>query len=157
VSEGPVSFGEDVPVAAATPLDGLLADFAAATAAHESVEIDVPGKPGRSVRYGTDLPYEMVAAWRKAAMDPTIGFNELLFASSVVVFACQAIRTNGEDFTDNGQPVTFNSSALQAALGVSRPVDAARRFYGKDGHVIAVAARLLNDAGYGAEAHPTSR
>ncbi len=157
----PTIYGEDHPALTVprspTQLDSLLADFTAAQHAHESVEIDTPGNPGVTVRYGTDIPYEMFAAWRKAAIDPEIGLNELTFCTSVLTYACQAIRVGGEDVTDSGVPVNFTSPSLQVTLGVTRPVDAARKFYGRDGYVIAVANRVMVEAGYGAQATPTSR
>jgi hypothetical protein len=160
MTEGPVSYGDDIPGApspapATTMLDGLLADFTAAKDQHETQEFDVPGRPGVTVRYATDVPYEMVAAWRKAAVGTDA--PELRFGLSLLAHTCRAVLTDGEPVTDNGEPVTFVSPSLQAGLGVTSAADAVRAFYRKDGYVLASYNAVLFAAGYGAEVSPTTR
>jgi hypothetical protein len=160
VTDGPTSFGEDVPVAP-TPatgpsaLSGLLADFAAARDQHETQEFDVPGKPGVTIRYSTDLPYEMIAAWRKSAVGSPA--PELRFGLSLLGYACRGILTEGEAVTDAGEPVTFVTPSLHAGLGVTNTADAVRAFYGKDAYILASYNAVLLAAGYGAEVSPTTR
>lgn len=157
MSETPTSFGEDVPAPSAAPsmLDGLLGDFTQAQTEHESTAFDVPGKPGVTVRYATDIPYEMVAAWRKSAVSTEA--PELRFGLSLLAYACRGMAVEGEPVTDAGQPVTFTTPSLHARLGVSNPADAVRAFYGKDGYVLATYQAVLIAAGYGAEVSPTTR
>lgn len=144
---------------ALSALDGLLADFAEAQAMVEVTELDVPRKPGLTVRYVTDIPYEMVQAWRKASYDAVLDvFNEVEQHLAMLVFACQAICVEGEPITDAGQPVTFTSPALQARFGADDdPAAAVKALYGKDPFVVAAGRALLLEAGYGEEVHPTKR
>lgn len=157
MSETPTSFGEDVPAPAAAPsmLDGLLADFAGAKDQHETTEFDVPGKQGVTVRYANDIPYEMIAAWRKSALGSPA--PELRFGVSMLAWACRAIVADGQPVTDGTDTVTFTSSKLQTGLGVSSPTDAVRAFYGKDAYVLATYQAVLLAAGFGAEVSPTTR
>lgn len=160
MTEGPTSFGDDVPaaptpVAGTSMLDSLLADFATAQDKFETSDFEIPGKPGVTVRYLTDVPYEMISAWRKSALGTDA--PELRFGLSLLAYACRGILADGEPVTDAGEPVTFTSASLHSRLGVATATDAVRKFYGKDGYVLASYNAVLLAAGYGAEVSPTTR
>lgn len=152
------SFGP-VTVAGGTLLDSLRADMARAAVA-DAVELTVNERDGYTVRYRTDLGWEEVASYQQAAADPMMpgGQNEISLALSVVVAACVGISKDGEPvLTGDGQPATFHTPELQAALGAVDATGTARAFYRRDGHVIATSRTVLAEAGYGQTAVPTKR
>jgi hypothetical protein len=160
------TFGAPAPVVPAphpaeqvpSVLAGLLDELTEAVDA-EAVTFAVEARAGWDVRYGIEVPYEQYAQWQTAAADPSMpgGLNELQLLCTALAACCQAIRVKDEDVTEGGVPVTFNTPGLQRRLGVTRPVDAVRKFYRFDGHVIATGRALLVAAGYGAGATPTRR
>jgi hypothetical protein len=143
---------------APTVLDGLL-DALDREIGKQSVTLGVQARPGWEVRYSVDIPYEQRAQWQQAAADPAmpLGFNEVQVAAVALAACCQAIVCDGEDVTDTAGPVTFASPDLQRRLGVARPVDAVRKLYRFDGHVLASGNELMREAGYGQGATPTKR
>lgn len=147
-------------VAAEVPsvLGGLLDELSEALDA-EAVTFSVEARPGWDVRYSIEVPYEQFAQWQTAAVDPSMpaGVNEVQLMCTALVACCQALRVKGEDVTEDGEPVTFFTPGLQRRLGVTRPVDAVRKLYRFDGHVIAAGRELLKAAGYGVDATPTRR
>jgi hypothetical protein len=156
--EGPVSYGLPA-VADLTMLDGLLSDLAEHPAISDTIEFPITARPGWAIICSTDIPYENLAAWRKAAQDPTLGggTNEVQLGCSILVHACRGLLKDGEPVTTRGEIVTLTSPALQQMLQVTRPADAARRLLVRDGYLTGTAQRLLLEAGYGSEATPTKR
>jgi hypothetical protein len=151
----PASYGAPPPL---TMLDGLNDDFDEHPALTDAVDIPVPARPGWSLRCNTDIPYENLSAWRKAAQDPAmaVGTNEVKLACSILLFATTALLIEGEVVTDtDGQAVTFASEQLHAKLGVSRGVDAVRKMFRRDGFLTSASAALLRESGYGTESNPT--
>lgn len=136
-------------------LDSLLADLTAAQDKFETCEFEVPGKPSLTIRYATDVPYEMLSGWQRAAASSEAPM--LRSAMSLLAWACRGILADGEMITDNGQPVTFLTPAVQTRLGVTTAPDAVRAFYGKDGSVLGTYIALLKAAGYDTEVSPTKR
>lgn len=160
LTEHPAVFGQEPTAAPLTMLDGLLSDLDEHPALTDTVDLPVTARPGWEIRCSTDIPYENLSAWRKGAQDPSmaVGTNELQLACSILVFACQGILVDGEAVLDeDGKAVTFFSLRLQEKLGVSRPDDAVRRLFRRDGFVTSAATALTREAGYGSEATPTRR
>lgn len=152
------TFGTPPTAPPLTMLDGLNDDFDDHPALTDAVDIPIPARPGWSLRCSTDIPYENLSAWRKAAQDPSmaVGTNEVKLGCSILMFATKAILIEGEIVTDtDGQPVTFASEQLHAKLGVSRGVDAVRKMFRRDGFLNAASAALLRESGYGTESNPT--
>jgi hypothetical protein len=75
-------------------------------------------------------------------------------ACTALANTCLAILRDGAEVPDGAGPLTFTSPALHEILGVDRTVDAVRRFYGRDAHVIAVSRQILDEAGYGEDVGP---
>lgn len=160
MTDGPTSFGEDVPaapspVAGTSMLDSLLADLTVAQDKFETSEFEVPGKPAVTVRYATDIPYEMLTAWQAAAAKTDI--PDLRSGMSLLAWACRGLLYDGELVTDAGETVTFLTPSLHSRLGVTTATDAVRVFYGKDGYVLATYLAVLRIAGYSEQVSPTTR
>jgi hypothetical protein len=158
LDEHPKSYGLPA-VPALTMLDGLLSDLAEHPAISDTVEFDIKARPGWSIVLSTDIPYEHLAACRKAALDPSLvnGTNEVQLGCSILVYACRGLRKDGEPVTSAGEPVTLSSPALLKMLDATRPADATRKLFVRDGHITGLSTQLLLEAGYGSEATPTRR
>jgi hypothetical protein len=134
---------------ASSALEALREDFLAET--DDDLEtLPVKARPGYEVRYSTLIPYEQYAAWRKASEDDDMpgGLNELRLGCLVLAGACRGIVRHGEDVLTDGKPLAFGSPAFHDLLGVSRSVDAVRRFYGRDPYVTKTASKVLAAAGW---------
>jgi hypothetical protein len=142
-----------------TMLDGLMSDLNEHPALNDTVDLPVPTRDGWAIRCNTDIGYEELQVWRKAAVDPdmAVGVNELKLACTILVSATSAVLLEGEPVTVDGEPVTFNSPHLQGKLGVTRPQDAVRKLFGRDGYVTAASTALIREAGFGSEATPIRR
>lgn len=128
----------------------------------DTVLLDVPERPGYSVRYGAKVPYERYAAWTKHAEDRSIlgGVNLHRMGRVVLANCCRGILRQGEELVLDGKPLTFTSPALWEMLGASDAVSAVDAFYRRDAHVIASSIEVISQAGYGdrineADADPT--
>lgn len=139
--------------AAPTRLAGVLADLAPLDD-QDAITLRVPARPAYTVRYGTDLDYEQYAFLTLGARDPSMpgGVNEMALSCVLLATLCRAVQVDGEDITENGEPVTFDSRHLQQMLQVKKPADAVRKLYGKDGHITQTARRLLAACGYAGDA-----
>lgn len=139
-----------------TRLDGVLAGLAQLDDEEPAV-LRIPRRPGYTLRCGTDLDYEHFTVLKMSARDPSmpLGVNEIALSASVVATLCRAIQLDGEDITENGQPMTLDSPVLHRLLRLgpgTREVDVVRALYAKDGHLAAAANRLITLCGYGATA-----
>jgi hypothetical protein len=152
-------FGNPQVIQPLSMLDGLLSDLDEHPALNDTVDLPVQARPGWEIRCSTDIPYEMLAAWRKSSADPSLqsGTNEIKLACQILAYSTQALLVDGEPITVDGMPVDFSSDQLQRKLGVDRAVDAVRKLFRRDGFVTAASTTLLREAGYGAEVTPTRR
>lgn len=136
------------PVAAANPLDFLRLELAEEVTTDDLV-LDVPGRPGYAVRYGTVVRFEEVEAWRKRASDKKGNADALRLGAIILANRCHAIIRNGVELEVDGEVVTFAHDAILEATGTHRAVDAVVAFYGRDPHVLTAADAVLAEAGFG--------
>lgn len=141
------------PVGAANALDFLRRELAEEVTT-EDVVLDVPGRPGYAVRYGTVVRFEEVEAWRKRASDKKGNADTLRLAAIILANRCHAIIRNGTELEVDGEAVTFAHDAILEATGTHRAVDAVVAFYGRDPHVMVAADAVLAEAD---ELDPTNR
>jgi hypothetical protein len=141
--EGPARPGETT----------LLEDLAAELTAEledELEPIEVPERPGWSVVYSKAITNDNIKAWRKRAKDGK-NVDELRLACIILGNQCRRLVRNGVTITAGEEAVTFASPAFHGLYGVGTARDAIRAFYGRDGHVLMAANRVVEAAGYGAE------
>jgi len=131
---------------------GDLRDELVAELDEETKPLEVSTRAGFAVVFSKDIDFDLLKAYRRrAGGTKTKDADELRFSSIILASACRRILRNGEPLTAEGEPVTFASPAFLELYGVGRAVEAVRRFYGRDGVVLAAANWLLAEAGYGDE------
>ena len=116
------------------------------------IQIDVPERPGVTVRFSPNITQNQLRAWRKnSGEDSKDGFDPLKFACYVVGSTCKAILIQNQVVQDqNGVDVTFASPEILEMTNDLRPIpDGIRRFYGIDPHLESTALAILDHAGYG--------
>ena len=108
-------------------------------------------RPGMSVRFDTNIANATIQGWRKQSRNKSMPdeFDSLKFSSLVIANKAIAVMLDGQDVTDEqGDTVNFTSPELLKMLGVNRALDAVRKLYGVDGHIIQQADAILSAAGY---------
>lgn len=116
------------------------------------VEIDIPERPGVSLRISPNITQNQLRAWRKnAGEDTKNGMDTVRFACAVVAHTTIAILIEGEVAQDeNGFDVTFASPEIMEMTGTSRPYpDCVKAFFGIEPHIEAAAVAIMEAAGYG--------
>lgn len=134
--------------APSTPLTDLAAELAEELDAE--VILEIPARAGYEVAYGLDIDHHLLGQWQKRAKDTTQPgqFDELRFACTVLAAKARRIIRNGAPVVLDGVEADFRTPAFHAALGVGRAIDAVRKVYGRDAHVVTAARSLLAAAGY---------
>lgn len=116
------------------------------------VEIEVPERPGVSIRVSPNITQHQLKSWRKQAGDETKnGMDTIRFACSVVGHTTTAIIFGNEVVTDeNGVNLTFASPEILAMTNTTRPLpDCVKAFFGIEPHIEAAAVAIMEAAGYG--------
>lgn len=148
---------EETPDLSVGSLSTDLADLAAELApiTTETVDLEVPLRPGYSVRCRTDFTGLDLDKWRKAARDKKFidGIDTIKLAALLIGATCTAILKGGREVLSDGAVVTFATAEFRGQLGTTVVEQAVRRFYGQEGHVDAAGRRLLNEAGWGEEVY----
>lgn len=150
---------DDLP---SNPLEALKQEIAKEVTG-DIVVLEVPKRPGWSIRYRCDVQMPLLSRWRKQAADRTMpdGLDELKLCLTVLANQCDAILLNGREVEGNDrQLVTFASEEFLEMVGAGRAIDAVKAWYGVDGHVLAAAQEVLTESGFGEEAtreDPTPR
>mgnify|MGYP006280797859 CR=1 FL=1 len=114
--------------------------------------IEVPERPGVSIRVSPNVTQQQLKAWRKNAGDETkAGMDTVKFACAVIGHTTTGIALNGEIVTDErGTEVTFASPEVLAMTNTTRPLpDCVKAFFGIEPHVEAAAVAIMEAAGYG--------
>lgn len=149
--EVPVDPVDDDHPRATTALDELAAELR-----QDPNEVDgpavleVPAREGWSAAYSRDLDANQLERWRRASRDRKAADGMDLFALSQRILANQqvAIIRRGETLDDGGAPMTVRSRAFLDLIDAATPLEAVRKLYGRDGHVLAAANEVLSAAGY---------
>lgn len=142
----PSAGDEEAATPGVTPLDTLRAELADID--DETVDLEVPKRPGWAVRVSTTVRYDKLMGWRKQATSKS-NVNELRLAALALANQNTAIVRNGDDLADDdGELYTFRSRGFKDLLGADDAVEAVIRLYGNEFHVLNAANRLLVEAGY---------
>jgi hypothetical protein len=153
----------------ATVEQNLLAQLTEVVSKHirrKDVFIEVPERPGVSVRVSPNVQQSQMKQWRKQAGDNTKeGMDATKFAARVIAATTTGIFLHGEEVTTaDGASISFASRELLEMTDTQVPVpDCVIAFFGIDPHVEAAALAIMDRAGYGddvnseVEVDPTER
>jgi len=142
------------PAKAGTPSNepSLLAQLKSALSKdvkREEIMIEVPERPGLVIRFSPNITQHMIKSWRRASgEDKKGGMDAIRFASHVLANTCTGMLLNGQEITENGDPVTFNHETVMKMVGASRVFDCVREVYGLDPHIEAAALAILDASGF---------
>lgn len=117
----------------------------------DAVFIEVPERPGVTIRVSPNISQHQLRSWRKnAGEDTKNGMDATKFACFVIGGTCNGIFINGEQVVnEEGVGLTFGSDAILEMTNTTRPVpDCVRAFFGIDPHVEGAALAVLEAAGY---------
>lgn len=117
----------------------------------EPVFIEVPERPGVTIKVSPNITQHQLRAWRKNAGEETKnGMDATKFACAVLGHTCTGIFINGEQVVNEDHVgLTFASDAILEMTGTTRPIpDCVRAFFGIDPHVESAALAVLEAAGY---------
>lgn len=115
------------------------------------IYIEVPERPGVTIKVSPNINQNQLRAWRKNAGEETKhGLDPTKFACQVVGHTTEAICINGEEVTnEQGITLTFASPEILEMTNTTRPLpDCVREFFGIDPHVEAAALAIMEHAGY---------
>lgn len=111
--------------------------------------VEVPERKSMVVRYSPNITQHQIRAWRRGSGDSRKeGMDAVRFACHVLANTCTGILINGQEVTDNGEPVTFSHDVVMQMVGAARVFDCVRAVYGLDPHVEAAALAVLDAAGF---------
>lgn len=116
------------------------------------VEINIPERPGVSLRISPNITQNQIRAWRKnAGEDTKNGMDTVKFACAVVAHTTVAILIEGEVAqNDSGYDLTFASPEILKMTSTTRPYpDCVKAFFGIEPHIEAAAVAIMEAAGYG--------
>lgn len=119
-----------------------------------TILLEVPERPGVSVRISPNITQHQMRAWRKNAGEGTKpGFDPTKFACYVIGNTTTGIVIDDEEvFSDEGNPLSFASPEILEMTNTTRPLpDCILAFFGLDPHVEAAALAIMEAAGYGEE------
>jgi hypothetical protein len=137
----------------------LLATALAEEVSKPDVTYVVPGRPGFAVTFDTNITVPQIERLRKACRSKHTenNFDSLKFGCIMIANQSKAILLNGEVQTNvDGAPLTLRSEEIHQFLGVdnyigqagSVAIEAVKKFYGYDGHIMNVSGELLTAAGF---------
>lgn len=116
------------------------------------VEINIPERPGVSIKVSPNINQNQLRAWRKnAGEDTKNGMDTVKFACAVIAHTTVGIIVDGETaVNEDGYELTFASSEIMKMTGTSRPYpDCVKAFFGIEPHIEAAAVAIMEAAGYG--------
>ena len=115
------------------------------------VFIEIPERPGVSIRVSPNITQHQMRSWRKnSGEDTKAGFDPTKFACAVVGHTTTGIFMDGEEVLgENGNSLGFASQEILDMTDTDRPIpDCVREFFGIDPHVEAAALAIMEAAGY---------
>jgi hypothetical protein len=143
--------GDDAPKAKEPTLLARLRAEVAKKIERPEVFIEVPERPGVTVRISPNITQHQMRSWRKQAGEDTkAGFDPNRFACSVIGHTTTGIFVDGQEVTnDDGASLSFASPEILEMTDSVRPIpDGVRAFFGIDPHVEAAALAIMEAAGY---------
>lgn len=114
--------------------------------------IEVPERPGVTIRVRPHITQHQMKSWRKnAGEDTKAGLDATKFACSVIGHTTIGIFVNGQEVLNkDGVAVNFASPEILEMTQTTRPLpDCVREFFGIDPHVEAAALAIMEHAGFG--------
>lgn len=118
----------------------------------EPIVLEVPKRPGMSIRYSTDIDDDKMNGWTKRAEDKRKpnGQDGLRYVCLIVATQCQAILMHGQEVHDEGGGTyTFGHKSLRERYHTERAADVVRKVYGSDPHIYLTANAILEASGWG--------
>ena len=125
---------------------------------NKPLTLAIPSREGVSIKFNTNIEAGLIQQWRKRASDKTMpdGFDPLKFACIVLANQAEVVIHQGKEAVGNNKDfINFKNPELLEMLGTERAVDAVRKMYGIDGHILQVVEKLFSAAGYDAETSET--
>lgn len=116
----------------------------------QPVYLDVPERPGVSIKVSPNITQNQMRQWRKqSGEDSRNGMDATKFASLVIGATTIGICLNGEQVNDDdGYEINFASDKMWEMTDTTRSLDSVRAFFGVDPHIEAAALAILDAAGY---------
>lgn len=115
------------------------------------VHIQVPERPGVSIKVSPNITQSQMKNWRKnAGEDSRNGLDPTKFACLVIGHTTVGICMDDEEiFDENSNSLNFAHPSILEMTETTRPVpDAVRAMFGVDPHVESAALAILDAAGY---------
>lgn len=143
----------DINIPTTSPRDALRATLQAKVSL-EPLTLAVPARPSVGVQFDLNFEFDLINHWRNRAKSKNMpeGFDPKRFALYVIADRGRGIFMNGQEvLSEDGKPFTFYNKELLNWLGANTQTDAVRALYGVDGHILQVANRVVEAAGYGDE------
>lgn len=116
------------------------------------VLVDIPERPGLSLRISPNITQQDLRKWRKNAGEETkAGMDTVKFACQVIAHTTTGFILNGEVVKDDeGYECTFGSAEILEMTNTTRPhPDAVKAIFGIEPHIEAAAVAIMEAAGYG--------
>lgn len=115
------------------------------------VRLDVPERPGVSLRISPNITQHQLRQWRKnSGEDSKAGMDSIKFSCYVIGTTTVGICFGDDEvFDESGYPLNFASQSILDMTDSTRPIpEAVRAFFGVDPHLEAAALAILDAAGY---------
>lgn len=115
------------------------------------VRLEVPERPGVSLRISPNITQHQLKQWRKQSGEDTKqGLDSIKFSCHVIGHTTVGVCFDGEEVVDaDGYELNFASSHILEMTDTTRPIpEAVRAFFGVDPHLEAAALAILDAAGY---------
>lgn len=115
------------------------------------VRLDVPERPGVSLRISPNITQHQLRQWRKnSGEDSKAGMDSIKFSCYVIGSTTVGVCFGDDEvFDENGYSLNFASSDILSMTDTTRPIpEAVRAFFGVDPHLEAAALAILDAAGY---------
>lgn len=126
----------------------MLRDELAKPVENEPITLSVPTRSNIKVRFNTDIEFDLLQTWMRKSVKKGIT-DQLLFALQVLAFTCDCILLNGQDAQDEeGTNLTFAHAQFRKMLDARDTREAIRKLYVKEGHIIGIAQKVTEAAGY---------
>lgn len=146
-----------------TPLDRLKAVIEK-DVTREPVLLEVPARDNVAVRISPNITSEQLRAWRQRARikGSQDDVDMVKVACLTIGSLCKGIVISDEDVVDEaGNHVNFASAEIWQMTGAQNAIDAVRKFYGNDAHLVATLSKIQELSGWGEDveeedANPTS-
>lgn len=116
------------------------------------VLVDIPERPGLSLRISPNITQAQLRTWRRnAGEDTKAGMDTVKFACQVIAHTTTGFILDGEVVKDDdGYECTFGSQEILEMTGTTRPhPDAVKAIFGIEPHIEATAVAIMEAAGYG--------